>query len=193
MHSVPIKNEKNKKKNSPSFGVNSLLVPQEKSLTNNFGSSNNYIDNNYQINHKKVETPIEFIKQKKKFFMQDFFDIKGTNDFISSKELSLKKIELNDEILIEEKKNKIKLNTKSISDKDNKYNIKESKKSNGNSIKSKKKRKRNSAICVHKHINIEDNNGKKNQILKSKLLLIIKLKESIKTKKVITIRIIIYL
>jgi hypothetical protein len=34
---------------------------------------------------------------------------------------------------------------------------------------------------------------KKNKILKSKLLLIIKLKESIKTKKVITIRIIIYL
>jgi hypothetical protein len=183
MHSVPIKNEKNKKKNSPSFGVNSLLVPQEKSLTNNIGSSNNYIDNNYQINHKKVETPIEFIKQKKKFFMQDFFDIKGTNDFISSKELALKKIELNDEILIEEKKNKIKLNTKSISDKDNKYNIKESKKSNGNSIKSKKKRKRNTAICVHKHINIEDNNGKKKSNSKKQIAFNNKAKRKHKNKE----------
>ncbi len=155
MHLFPNKSENKKKKKTSFFNINSILVPQEKPLTNCIEPSNNYIENNYQINHKKIKTPIEFIKQKKKFFMQDFFDINGTNDFIASKELALKKIELNDEILIE-KKEKINNNIKSISDKDNKYNIKDSKKSSANVIKSKKRGKRNTACYVYKGIKLED-------------------------------------
>ena len=156
-------NEKNKKKNSSFYDGNSncLLIPQEKLLSNSFGSSNIYIDNNFQINQKKIETPIEFIKHKKKFLIQDYFDSNGTNDFIASKELALKKIELNDEILIEEKKKKKKIkNILEInSDKNNKFKEKNkngSKRINDIVIKNKKSRKRNTLSCVYKHINIEE-------------------------------------
>ena len=40
----------------------------------------------------------EFIKQKNKFFIEDTFDVKGTREFLASKEVAMRVIKLNDEI-----------------------------------------------------------------------------------------------
>lgn len=47
---------------------------------------------------QKVLNIIEFIKQKKKFFIEDTFDVKGTREFLASKEIAMRVIKLNDEI-----------------------------------------------------------------------------------------------
>ena len=46
---------------------------------------------------------ISFIKEKNKFFLENSFDVKGTREFLASKEVAMRAIKLNDEI-IEEKK-----------------------------------------------------------------------------------------
>ena len=52
---------------------------------------------------KKCSNIIEFIKQKNKFFIENSFDVKGTKEFLASKEVAMRAIKLNEEI-IEDKK-----------------------------------------------------------------------------------------
>ena len=47
---------------------------------------------------------VNFIKQKKKFILENSFDIKGTRKFLASKEVAMRVIKLNDEIIEEDKK-----------------------------------------------------------------------------------------
>ena len=46
---------------------------------------------------------VDFIKQKKKFIIENSFDIKGTREFLASKEVAMRVIKLNDEIIEEDK------------------------------------------------------------------------------------------
>lgn len=105
MKSYP--NKKIKKKNSSFFNVNTQIATQKVTSTFSAQSTINNTKNNSRIIPQKIETPIDFIKQKKKFNIPDFFDKNGTRDFIASKELALKEIKLNDEILFEENKETI--------------------------------------------------------------------------------------
>jgi hypothetical protein len=47
---------------------------------------------------QKLCNPIDFIKQKKKFFIENSFDVRGTREFLASKEVAMRIIKLNDEI-----------------------------------------------------------------------------------------------
>ena len=50
---------------------------------------------------KKRLNIIDFIKQKNKFFIENSFDVKGTREFLASKEVAMRAIKLNDEIIDE--------------------------------------------------------------------------------------------
>ena len=54
---------------------------------------------------KKNINVIDFIKQKKRFIIQNVFDLKGTREFLASKEVAMRVIKLNDEIIEAIKKN----------------------------------------------------------------------------------------
>ena len=54
---------------------------------------------------KKCSNIIEFIKQKNKFFIENSFDVKGTKEFLASKEVAMRAIKLNEEILEDKKIN----------------------------------------------------------------------------------------
>ena len=54
---------------------------------------------------KKNINVIDFIKQKKRFIIQNVFDLKGTREFLESKEVAMRVIKLNDEIIEDIKKN----------------------------------------------------------------------------------------
>ena len=54
---------------------------------------------------KKNKNVIDFIKQKKRFIIQNVFDLKGTREFLASKEVAMRVIKLNDEIIEDIKKN----------------------------------------------------------------------------------------
>ena len=51
-----------------------------------------------ELNKKKASI-VDFIKQKKKFILENSFDIKGTTEFLASKEVAMRVIKLNDEII----------------------------------------------------------------------------------------------
>lgn len=55
--------------------------------------------------NKKKKNVLDFIKQKKKFIIENSFDIKGTREFLASKEVAMRVIKLNDEIMEDVKKN----------------------------------------------------------------------------------------
>ena len=55
---------------------------------------------------KKCLNVIDFISQKNKFYMENSFDFKGTREFLASKEVAMRVIRLNDEIVEEKKNNK---------------------------------------------------------------------------------------
>ncbi len=90
-----------KKKNSSFYNTISQIVPQPR--LSNFSNATNL--KNAKVNShfsKRIETPLEFIKQKNKFFIQNCFDTNGAKDFIKSKELAMEEIKLYDEILYDE-------------------------------------------------------------------------------------------
>ena len=71
-------------------------------------SSNNNLTLFSKVNSKHDQQPkninvVDFIKQKKKFIIEDSFDIKGTREFLASKEVAMRVIKLNDEIIEEDK------------------------------------------------------------------------------------------
>lgn len=61
---------------------------------------------NIHKSSKKIINVVDFIKQKKKFFIEDSFDIKGAREFLASKEVAMRVIKLNDELDIESKDQK---------------------------------------------------------------------------------------
>ena len=65
---------------------------------------------------KKNINIIEFIKQKKRFILENAFDLKGTREFLASKEVAMRVIKLNDEIIED---NKINYEDSDIKDKYN--------------------------------------------------------------------------
>ena len=77
-------------------------------------SSFSKVNNIKNISHEMpiMITPLDFIKQKKKFIIQDSFDKRGAKNFLKSKEEAMMEIKLNDEIL-EETKDKNKYNKNS--------------------------------------------------------------------------------
>ena len=103
---------------------------------------------------------IDFIKQKNKFFLENSFDVKGTREFLASKEVAMRVIKLNDEIIPEEeekgrrisKTNKNLLNLKFMSgnDKEKHEKTKSAKSVRKNTISPRKSRKN------HKKINNKD-------------------------------------
>lgn len=54
----------------------------------------------------KIINVVDFIKQKKKFYIEDSFDNKGARKFLASKEVAMRVIKLNDELNIECKNQK---------------------------------------------------------------------------------------
>ena len=54
---------------------------------------------------KKNINVIDFIKKKKRFIIENVFDLKGTREFLASKEVAMRVIKLNDEIIEDIKKN----------------------------------------------------------------------------------------
>lgn len=58
----------------------------------------------FSQSNKKVINVIDFIKQKNKFFIKNAFDLKGTREFLASKEVAMRVIKLNDEIIEDDKK-----------------------------------------------------------------------------------------
>ena len=98
---------------------------------------------------------IDFIKQKKKFFLENSFDVRGTREFLASKEVAMRVIKLNDEIIPqEEEKGRMSGNDNEKYEKKNK-NIKLSGKrtiSPRKSRKSHKKMNNNDFIIEQKEI-----------------------------------------
>ena len=61
--------------------------------------SSNIKSNKRVISSKKSITPIEFIKDKNKFYISTFFDKKETKKFLESKDIPLMEMKLDDEII----------------------------------------------------------------------------------------------
>ena len=91
---MKLTSEKNNQKNSCSFLTRNSKTNYDKKTT--------YFSTNKNLSHeipKKVETPLDFIKQKKKFNIEISFDAEGTKNFLSSKKEALMEIKLKDEII----------------------------------------------------------------------------------------------
>lgn len=105
-------------------------------------NSQNYLSSNIKSNKgftssKRSLTPIEFIKDKNKFYIPTFFDKKETKKFLESKEIALMEMKLDDEMICVDSKDE---NDTGIIDK---------------SIKSEVKRYKNKSPRKHKEKNIE--------------------------------------
>jgi hypothetical protein len=77
------------KSHQPSSTNNLIVIPKNDCKSNQPTKNLNVVD---------------FIKQKKKFILENSFDIKGTREFLASKEVAMRVIKLNDEIIEEDKK-----------------------------------------------------------------------------------------
>ena len=85
------------------------IVVNHKLLSQNNLSLLTKNKNHLRDSGKKCVNIIDFIKQKNKFFIEDSFDAKGTREFLASKEVAMRVIKLNDEIIED------KINTKEYS------------------------------------------------------------------------------
>ena len=168
---------------------------QNKSLLKinpNIGSSNFLIpssfNNNKNISHEipsKITTPLDFIKNKKKFIIHNSFDINGTKDFLAQKEIAMMTINLEDDIEEEKTGKKFKKSNTNLLDLDsgnnsfreqNKRNIEQvvvSKKNNSEkknsyskiiSPNSKKNKKSKYISNFHSNLNSNINSNLKNNI-----------------------------
>lgn len=103
---------------------------------------------------KKCLNVIDFIKQKNKFYMENSFDFKGTREFLASKEVAMRVIRLNDEI-VEEKKNNKECSQKNLLALDFYYyqenykNNKSSKTTGKYSLSPRKPRKKNKKLSLN--------------------------------------------
>ena len=111
-------------------------------------------------NKNKNLNIINFIKQKKRFFIENSFDNKGTIEFLASKEIAMRVIKLDDEIIDKNKnknitnKNLQKMNFLDI-DENTYYNLKNhrsSKAAGRRTISPRKSRNNNNKIISQKEI-----------------------------------------
>lgn len=103
--------------------IENKQIIKKESLFNKFNHKQNQIINNQKNSSFKnltvttnLEKPpphinksvFDFIKQKNKFFIENSFDVKGTREFLASKEVAMRSIKLNDEIIeeVKEQRNK---------------------------------------------------------------------------------------
>lgn len=141
-----------KKKNSSFYNANSQIVPKPRisNFSNVTNTKNTKINSHFT---KKIETPLEFIKQKNKFFIQNCFDTNGAKDFIKSKELAMEEIKLYDEISYDENNKNDRLSSSELENNNKKTN---------NIKKDNKNRKRKKSGNIKKdNKNINDNYVKK--------------------------------
>ena len=150
----------NKKKHS-SFNVLSQQVQKNKTNIASTLNSTNNTKINSNTSSKKIETPLDFIKQKNKFKIHDLFDVKGTKDFLASKEDAMKEIQLEDEIINEKDTNNKKIINTICSTLDSKI---------GSCIKEKnsKKKKLKKDLFNSKITNNDNKNQANNEIKKTK-------------------------
>ena len=78
-----------------------------------YSSFNNLAVIGEKISNKEIQQMsnknniINFIKQKKRFCIENSFDNRGTREFLASKEVAMRVIQLNDEIIEEQNKNNL--------------------------------------------------------------------------------------
>jgi len=103
---IPKKNSKNN--NSPISKIHSH-IPKNNKISYSFDitTSNNYVKNISHDIPSKINTPIEFIRQRKKFVLLNSFDKNWTKYFLEQKEKALIEIKLDDEILEENNSNSL--------------------------------------------------------------------------------------
>ena len=101
------------KKKGLNFSIATQIIPKMKNSNfNTFSKVNNIKGISHEL--PKIITPLDFIRQKKRFIIQDSFDIRGSKIFLKAKEEAMMEIKLDDEILEEiqdENKNKYNKNT----------------------------------------------------------------------------------
>lgn len=131
-------------------------------------------DFNLKHSSKKRLNIIDFIKQENKFFIENSFDVNGTREFLASKEVAMRAIKLNDEI--------IDVNTNILVTKNNytnknliklDYNFKEenkrkSMKTAGNNTISPRKSRKSHKIRIDKELILETKVGSPKKSKKSK-------------------------
>ena len=103
---IPKKNNKTK---DSSISIMHSHVPKNTQVSSSFdiATSINYVKNVSHEIPSKINTPIEFIKQRKKFVLQNSFDINQTKHFLEQKEKALIEIKLDDEIFEENNLNEL--------------------------------------------------------------------------------------
>ena len=102
-----IPEKKNKLKDS-SISVIKLQIPKNnQDKTSSYASTivNNVKNISHEV-HSKINSPIEFIRQTKKFVLLNSFDKNWTKHFLEQKEKALIEIELDDKILEENSEDK---------------------------------------------------------------------------------------
>ena len=143
--------DKNSHKNISYFRANNDII-QKKNLSNfstKIGTNNTKSNSNKNI--KKIENPLEFIKQKKKFNIHNLFDKNGTKDFLESREKAMMEIKLDDEIIVNDTKKEIKVNP-AISTINQKINI-------NKETKNSKSRKRRTVELPSNHFKQKKNDS----------------------------------
>ena len=88
-----------------------------------YQSNNLLIDNKYTPLSKHNSKLLDFIKQKNRFIIKNSFDIKETREFLASKEVAMRVIKLNDEIVEEDKRNEFDSDYKDIYSSNVNYNL----------------------------------------------------------------------
>ena len=153
----PPKNQKNK--NSSFFNPNSNIIsPQKNSVISTTLSVNNTKFMIPESSKKNITPIIDFIKQKKNFFIHNAYDKNGTKNFLAERDVAMMEIQLNEEILEDNiKRNINKINIKSpFEEIKNELDIKE---------KNNKIDKRTKTISPN---NRKKNKDKENNLMKNK-------------------------
>ena len=158
-----------KKKKGSNFPIATQIIPK---MRNSNFSTFSKVNNIKDISHElpTMTTPLDFIRQKKRFIIQDSFDIRGSKIFLKAKEEAMMEIKLDDEILEEIKdgikiKNKYNTNSSFVKTKnDNKKFHREKKRTNTISPVLRKKSKYGKSKYSHFAKNIDENkNNEKNE------------------------------
>ena len=179
-------------KNSRISLFNEINLNKNKNQTNS--SQNNVTQmTDKNVNSSKTQKKnlniIEFIKQNKRFIIENSFDVNGTREFLASKEIAMRTIKLNDEILEEKKDESLNIkipNLNLINGGDNKHKkSKIPKLVNKRTISPRKQRKSKQKISNLKLIPINDNNKtKKNKKSEKKVKKIHAITSKVKSSEI---------
>ena len=151
-----------------------IIKNQKYSSFNNLATINGKVSNENFPQISNTNNIINFIKQKKRFFIENSFDNKGTREFLASKEVAMRVIKLNDEIIEEQKnnhltnKNLLKLNFINADENENlPNNIKRNKSSKTagkrNNIPRKSKKTNKKVVSDNQLIKLENKKTKKSK------------------------------